>query len=381
MITVSLSTLAVGVVTAAVVYLKRRRPIDNYDIETFLKSYGSPGPKRYSYAELKKITNSFSNKLGEGSYGTVYRGKLHDGNLVAVKLLKNSKGNVEEFINEVATIGRTNHINIITLLGCCFEAQKRALVYDYMPNGSLEKLIYKRSSHQSLGWETVFQIAVGIARGLEYLHQGCNTRILHFDIKPHNILLDEDFCPKISDFGLAKSCQHKDSIIPMSIARGTVGYIAPEVFLRSFGGVSYKSDVYSYGMLVLEIVGCRRNADIKDEHSDEECFPNWIYKQLEKGKEIGPQLILNDIEREIQRKMIMVSLWCIQTNPFNRPNISRVVEMLEGKLESLSCPPIQLLQYPGRSQPDSSTVGTTSISQVPSCNVCTEHKVSRISSV
>ena len=137
-----------------------------------------------------------------------------------------------------------------------------------MPNGSLEKFIYKRSSHQSLGWETLFQIAVGIARGLEYLHQGCNIRILHFDIKPHNILLDEDFCPKISDFGLAKSCQHKDSIIPISVARVTASCIALEVFLRSIGGVSYKSDMYSYGMLVLEMVGCRRNVDVKDE------FPN-----------------------------------------------------------------------------------------------------------
>lgn len=363
-----LSALGTGMLILAAAFCLKRRHLSNnhdtdsqtgirLDVEAFLQSYGSPGLRRYSYADLKKLTNSFKDKLGEGGNGAVYKGKLHNGHLVAVKILKKLKADAEEFINEVASIGRTNHINVVTLLGFCYDGQKQALLYDFMPNGSLEKFVYGRVNHQSLAWEKLFEIAVGIARGLEYLHRGCNTRILHFDIKPHNILLDENFCPKISDFGLAKLCPQKDSIVSMSEARGTVGYIAPEVFLRSFGGVSYKSDVYSYGMLVLEMVGCRRNAEVDQaEHSGEQYFPDWIYRQLEREEYEGNyKEMLNDKERELQRKMIMVSLWCVQTNPSSRPAMSKVVEMLEGNLESLQIPPTPFSSSCSRSQSHSST--------------------------
>lgn len=145
-------------------------------------------------------------------HGTVYKGKLPDGPLVAVKILNESTGDGEEFINEVASIGRTSHVNVVTLVGFCYQKNKRALIYEYMPNGSLDKFIHNQGSSKGnchLEWKTLPEIAVGVARGLEYLHRGCNTRILHFDIKPQNILLDKDFCPKISDFGLAKLCKTK----------------------------------------------------------------------------------------------------------------------------------------------------------------------------
>lgn len=290
---------------------------------------------------------------------------LHNGHQVAVKILKKSKGDPVDFINEVASIGKTNHKNIVTLLGFCYEGNKQALVYNFMPNGSLDKFIIDGgNNHQLLAWEKLFQIAVGIARGLEYLHQGCNTRILHFDIKPHNILLDENFCPKISDFGLAKPCPQKKSIISMSGARGTPGYIAPEVFFRSFGGVSQKSDVYSYGMLVLEMAGCRKNSDATVECSSEQYFPHWIYKQLEQEKDPDHQDISTDEERELWRKMVLVSLWCIQTSPQSRPTMTRVVEMLEGTSQSLQVPPIPSLTSPPRScsEQNSSTCHTISIS-------------------
>ncbi|KAL4652082.1 hypothetical protein ACB092_01G207400 [Castanea dentata] len=267
------------------IFRKTTRKNDE-NIKEFISNYGSLAPKQYSYSEIKKMTNSFIDKLGQGGYGGVYKGKLPDGKLVAVKVLSESKGNGEDFINEVASISRTSHVNIVTLLGFCYEKNKQALIYEFMPNGSLDKFIYHRESSATncrLEWKTLYQIAVDIARGLEYLHRGCSTRILHFDIKPQNILLDKDFVPKISDFGLAKLCQRKDSIVSMLGMRGTVGYIAPEVFSRNFGGVSHKSDVYSYGMLVLEMVGGRKNFDVGMSNSSETYFPDWIYKDLEQG--------------------------------------------------------------------------------------------------
>ncbi|XP_050277088.1 LEAF RUST 10 DISEASE-RESISTANCE LOCUS RECEPTOR-LIKE PROTEIN KINASE-like 2.1 isoform X4 [Quercus robur] len=296
--------------------------------------------------------------LGQGGYGGVYKGKLQDGCFVAVKVLKESKGNGEEFLNEVASISRTSHVNIVTLMGFCYEESKRALIYEFMPNGSLEKFIYKENpsnADRQLGWETLYKITVGIARGLEYLHRGCNTRILHFDIKPHNILLDENFCPKISDFGLAKICPREESVISMLGARGTAGYIAPEVICRNFGGVSHKSDVYSYGMMVLEMVGGRKNIDVSVDRVSEIYFPHWIYKRIELDEELGLQGLISKEDEEIAKKMIIVSLWCIQTDPSSRPSISKVVDMLEGSLDSLQISPKPFLSSPPRTTVDSST--------------------------
>ncbi|XP_062029835.1 PR5-like receptor kinase [Rosa rugosa] len=308
------------------------------------------------------MTNAFRDEIGKGGYGTVYKGVLPDGLVVAVKMLSESKGNGEEFINEVASIGRTSHVNIVTLLGFCYERDKRALIYEYMPNGSLDNFIHKQGSVNAncrLEWKTLSEIAVGIARGLEYLHRGCNTRILHFDIKPQNILLDKDFCPKVSDFGLAKLCKTKDSIVSMMGMRGTAGYIAPEVFSRNFGAVSHKSDVYSYGMLVLEMVGARKNLNSGVSHTSE-MFPHYIYKDLELEKD---DIILGDIseeENKIARKLILISLGCIQTSPSDRPSMSKVVEMLEGPLHSLPIPPKPYLFSPARFAEESVTTSQPS---------------------
>jgi serine/threonine protein kinase len=148
------------------------------------------------------MTKSFAEKLGQGGFGTVYKENLSSGRLIAVKLLNSSKDDGQELMNEVASIMRTSHVNVVTLLGYCLEGSKRALIYEYMPNGSLERFASGQNCEGKnlISWETLFDITVGIARGLEYLHRGCNTRIVHFDIKPHNILLDQDFCPKISDW-------------------------------------------------------------------------------------------------------------------------------------------------------------------------------------
>ena len=327
-------------------------------LEGFIRSYGHLAVKRYRFYDIKKMTLSFQEKLGQGGYGDVYKGKLSDGRLVAVKVLKTTKGNGEEFINEVASISRTSHVNIVTLLGFCLEGSKRALIYEFMPNGSLEKFIYNDNplkTTPNLGWEKLLQIATGIARGLVYLHRGCSTRILHFDIKPHNILLDEDFCPKISDFGLSKLCMKKESIISTMDARGTIGYTAPEMFSRNFGGVSHKSDVYSYRMMILEMVGGRKNIKAGVSKTSEIYFPHWIYKQMELGRNLGLHGLVTTEEDEIARKMVLVGLWCIQTNPSDRPSMNKVIEMLQGSIEVLQMPPKPFLSPPSSPEVSSRT--------------------------
>jgi len=313
-----------------------------------LKKHGSLKTKRYCYSEIKKVTDSFKHKLGQGGFGSVYKGQLHDGRYIAVKILTELKDSGEEFMNEVASIWGTSHVNIVTLLGFCLEGSKRALVYEFMQNGSLEKFIFDENDH-ILDCQTLYHIAIGVARGLEYLHKGCNTRILHFDIKPHNILLDGNFNPKISDFGLAKICTRKESMVSIFGARGTAGYIAPEVFSRNFGAVSHKSDVYSYGMMVMEMVGRRKNINTEVDRSSEIYFPHWIYNRLDSNQDLGLRNVRNEIDDEQVRKMTIVALWCIQTNPSTRPDISKVVEMLESRAELLQMPPKPFLSSPANS--------------------------------
>ncbi|KAJ1282711.1 hypothetical protein BS78_03G072000 [Paspalum vaginatum] len=313
------------------------------NIEEMLKGYDSLVPKRYKYTELKKITGSFKEKLGEGGYGLVFKGNLEDGRQVAVKILKGSKGNGVEFVNEVVSISQTSHVNIVNLLGFCLHGSKRALIYEYMAKGSLEKYIYSEDTKRAIGWEKLREIAIGIARGLECLHRGCNTCIIHFDIKPNNILLDEEFCPKIADFGLARLCHLKDSALSMAEARGTIGFIAPEVFSRGFGVVSTKSDVYSYGMMLLDMVGGRKNLIQNTENSSHAYFPNCVYDRL--VKDLQSHEVICETE-DIGRHMTLVGLWCIQTAPGNRPSMSRVIEMLEKTVKGLEIPPKPLLSCP-----------------------------------
>ncbi|MBA0638529.1 hypothetical protein Godav_000174, partial [Gossypium davidsonii] len=268
-------------------YLRQGKMNDDAKIEEFITKFGPFAPKRYSYKEIKKMTNKFNDKLGQGGFGSVYKGKLSNGHLVAVKFLREMKGNGEDFMNE------------------------RALIYEFMTKGSLDKFIYGQGLDNQ-------------SRQLEW---------------PHNILLDENFCPKISDFGLSKLCERKKSNVSMTGARGTAVYIAPEVFFRNLGGVSHKSDVYSYGMMVLEMVGGRENVNVEASRTSEMYFPSWIYEHLDQSTNLNINEDIIEEEAEITRKLIAVSLWCIQTNPLDRPSMTRVLEMLQGSLQSLELPP------------------------------------------
>uniref|UniRef100_A0A0D9X6S7 Protein kinase domain-containing protein n=1 Tax=Leersia perrieri TaxID=77586 RepID=A0A0D9X6S7_9ORYZ len=299
--------------------------------------------KSYSYSQVRKITNSFAHTLGKGGYGTVYKGSLSDGSPIAVKMLDDSKDDGDDFINEVASIGRTSHINVVTLLGFCLHGSKRALIYEYMPNGSLDKYDVHWSDTMNgdkyLNWEKLYDILVGIAQGLDYLHRWCNHHLVHLDIKPQNILLDQDFRPKISDFGLAKLCKPKESKISIGCARGTVGYMAPEVFWGHHGGVTTKSDVYSYGMLILQMVGARENINARTE-SVSNYFPEWLYDNLNQFCGVAREGISESTSAsEIARKLVIIGFWCIQSTPTDRPSMCEVIDMFDKSLTELQLPP------------------------------------------
>ncbi|KAF8657027.1 hypothetical protein HU200_060361 [Digitaria exilis] len=318
-------------------YWKTRIAIDA--VEKFLRMQQMlGGPLRFAYSDITAITSHFREKLGQGGYGSVYKGVLLPRNAyVAVKMLGNSNCNGEEFISEVATIGRIHHVNVVRLMGFCSEEMRRALVYEYMPNGSLDKYIFSPEKRFSL--VKLNEIALGIARGINYLHKGCDMQILHFDIKPHNILLDNNFVPKVADFGLAKLFPKDNSFVPLSAMRGTIGYIAPEMVSRSFGVISSKSDVYSFGMLLLEMTGGRRNASTHATNSSQAqaYYPSLVYSQLSR-EEAGK--ISEDVDMHaLEKKLCVVGLWCIQMKPCDRPTMIEVIEMLEGGVDALEMPP------------------------------------------
>ncbi|XP_035543558.1 rust resistance kinase Lr10-like, partial [Juglans regia] len=307
-------------------------------IEMFLEDYRNLKPSRYTYSDIRRNTNEFADKLGQGAYGTVFKGKLSNEIYVAVKILNTSKGKGEEFLNQVGTMGTIHHVNVVRLVGFCADGFRRALVYEFLSNNSLDKFISSVDvKNQFLGWDKLQDIAIGIAKGIEYLHQGCDQRILHFDIKPHNILLDQNFNPKISDFGLAKLCSKDQSAVSMTTARGTMGYIAPEVFSRDFGNVTYKVDVYSFGMLLPEMVGGRKNTEVTKENISQVYFPEWIYNCLEQ-KEDFRVFVEDDGDAQIAKKLAIVGLWCIQWHPMKRPSMKVAVQMLEGG-DNLIMPP------------------------------------------
>ncbi|XP_021800895.1 rust resistance kinase Lr10-like [Prunus avium] len=276
--------------TVYYVYNSNKKEKENQlRIERFLDEYRARKPSRYSYADIKRITSQFKEKLGQGAYGTVFKGTLSSELLVAVKMLNNSNENGEDFINEVGTMCQVHHVNVVRLVGICADGFIRALVYEYLPNGSL--------------------------------------------------LLDQDFTPKVSDFGLAKFCAKDQSAISMTTARGTMGYIAPEIFSRNFGNVSYKSDVYSFGILLLEMVGGRKNFKVMEDSTSQVYFPEWIYNLLEQGNDLRIHIGDDEGDVTIARKLAIVGLWCIQWHPIDRPSMKVVVQMLEREGENLAMPP------------------------------------------
>ncbi|XP_028805833.1 G-type lectin S-receptor-like serine/threonine-protein kinase At1g34300 [Neltuma alba] len=300
-----------------------------------LLEYASGAPVQFSYKDLQRATKGFKEKLGAGGFGAVYRGVLANKSVVAVKQLEGIEQGEKQFRMEVATISSTHHLNLVRLIGFCSEGRHRLLVYEFMKNGSLDNLLFltEEQSGKLLNWEYRFNIALGTARGITYLHEECRDCIVHCDIKPENILLNENYIAKVSDFGLAKLVNPKDHRHrTLTSVRGTRGYLAPE-WLANLP-ITSKSDVYSYGMVLLEIVSGRRNFEMLDDRNRKK-FSNWAYEEFEKGNIMGiVDRRLNDqVDMEQVQRAIQVSFWCIQEHPSQRPTMGRVVQMLEGITE------------------------------------------------
>ncbi|XP_054800774.1 putative serine/threonine-protein kinase [Prosopis cineraria] len=293
----------------------------------------------FTYSELKSATQRFdsSNKIGEGGFGTVYKGRLLDGTFVAVKVLSielDSLQGEKEFVAELGTLGDIKHENLVTLRGCCVEGAHRYLVYEYMENNSLHHyFLGSQEGRMRFNWESRRDICIGVARGLAYLHEEIRPYIVHRDIKARNILLDRRLRPKLSDFGLAKLLRDDKSYVSTQVA-GTLGYLAPEY--ASSGKVTRKSDVYSYGVLVLEIVS---GLPVVDPYQDTERFlveKAWsAYEGGDVAKMVDAELKERWPEEEGAR-FLKVGLLCVQETAKLRPRMTQVVEMLSNKIDMAS---------------------------------------------
>ncbi|KAK4594663.1 hypothetical protein RGQ29_018381 [Quercus rubra] len=286
----------------------------------------------FSYAELKTATEDFipDNKLGEGGFGPVYKGTLNDWRVIAVKQLSvTSHQGKNQFLTEIATISAVQHRNLVKLYGCCIEGDKRLLVYEYLENKSLDQALFGKRI-LNLDWSTRFDICLGVARGLAYLHEESRLRIVHRDVKASNILLDSDLIPKISDFGLAKLYDDKKTHISTRVA-GTIGYLAPEYAMR--GHLTEKADVFAFGVVALDLVSGRPNSDSSLEE-EKIYLLEWAWQLHEINCEVDlADSKLSEFNEEEVKRLIGVSLLCTQASPTLRPSMSRVVAMLSGDIE------------------------------------------------
>ncbi|XWS72673.1 hypothetical protein CRYUN_Cryun02cG0060700 [Craigia yunnanensis] len=341
-IAVSTVLVVFGLLFVSFRYYKKRKKMpesldETSEEDNFLESLTGM-PTRFTYNDLRTATNNFSVKLGHGGFGSVYGGTLRDGTQVAVKKLEGIGQGKKEFRAEVGIIGSIHHFHLVRLKGFCAEGSYRLLAYEYMANGSLDKWIFKRNREEPLlDWGTRFNIAVGTAKGLAYLHEDCDVKIVHCDIKPENVLLDDNFLAKVSDFGLAKLITREQSHV-FTTLRGTRGYLAPEWITNH--AISEKSDVYSYGMLLLEIIGGRKNFD-PQESSEKSYLPSYAFKMLDEGtlRDILDSRLTLEGEDERVYTAIKVALWCIREDMHLRPSMTKVVQMLEG-LSPVSKPPM-----------------------------------------
>nr|GMN29860.1 hypothetical protein TIFTF001_046384 [Ficus carica] len=292
-----------------------------------------PTLRSFTFTELELATNGFTEQLGRGAFGTVFKGTLPNGQrAIAVKRLEKiaTEGEVE-FRNEMRSIGKTHHRNLLRLVGYCHEGSNRLLVYDYMSNGSLADFLF--ISQVKPNWDQRVGIARGIARGIMYLHEECEHQILHCDINPNNILIDENQSPRIADFGLAKILM-PDQTKTITGVKGTRGFVAPEWYKNL--PISAKADVYSFGIVLLVIICCRRSVDVNIPER-EAILVDWVYECF-KRNEVRNLVHDEEVDEQELERMIKIGLWCIQEEPTVRPAMKKVVAMFEGTV-NIPVPP------------------------------------------
>nr|KYP55186.1 putative LRR receptor-like serine/threonine-protein kinase At1g53430 family [Cajanus cajan] len=340
-----------------------------------LDAFYIPGlPARFDYEELEEATDNFKTLIGSGGFGAVYKGVLPDKSVVAVKKIVNiGIQGKKDFCTEIGVIGNIHHVNLVKLKGFCAQGRHRLLVYEYMNRGSLDRTLF--GGGPVLEWQERFDVALGTARGLAYLHSGCEQKVIHCDIKPENILLQDQFQAKISDFGLSKLLSSEQSGL-FTTMRGTRGYLAPEWLTNS--AITEKTDVYSFGMVLLELVSGRKNCYFRSRsHSIDDSnsgggnsstsstpglvyFPLFALEMHEQGSylELADPRLEGRVTCEDVEKLVRIALCCVHEEPALRPNMVTVVGMLEGstplphpRIESLN-----FLRFYGRRFTEASTI-------------------------
>ncbi|XP_071927186.1 cysteine-rich receptor-like protein kinase 43 isoform X2 [Coffea arabica] len=336
--------------------------------EEDLEKIAAQEQKQFQFQVLVAATKNFhrSNKLGEGGFGPVYKGKLDDGREIAVKKLsQSSRQGKKEFMNEAKLLARVQHRNVVNLLGYCAHGPEKLLVYEFVANESLDKLLFKSSGRDALDWNRRHDIIVGVAKGLLYLHEDAHSCIIHLDIKASNILLDDKYLPKIADFGLARLF-NEDGTHVNTRAAGTNGYMAPEYVMH--GNLSIKADVYSFGVVVLELISGQKNSTFNRD-TESTSLLEWAYKLYKKGKhlEIVDPSLVTSVNPDQISVCIQIGLLCVQSDPRLRPKMRRVVVMLSrkpGTLEEPTRPGYPGSRYRKSHKPlaVSSTTGTSGAS-------------------
>ncbi|KAK7392790.1 hypothetical protein VNO78_21238 [Psophocarpus tetragonolobus] len=332
---------------------KRKRyaesPEDAYPRIEDQIQHSSMAPKKFKLREITKATGGFilQNKLGQGGFGTVYKGILDNKEVAVKRVSKNSRQGKQEFVAEVTTIGSLHHRNLVKLTGWCYENRELLLVYEFMPKGSLDKYLFGDKNYGfgnddndleegyslTLNWETRHSVIHGVAQALDYLHNGCEKRVLHRDIKASNIMLDSDYNAKLGDFGLARTIQQRNEThhSTKEIA-GTPGYMAPETFLT--GRATVETDVYAFGVLVLEVVCGKRPGKVHAQDDYKNSIVYWVWDLYGKGNVVGAvdeRLKKEEIKEEEVECVLVLGLACCHPNPHQRPSMRTVLQVLNGE--------------------------------------------------
>ncbi|EFH65051.1 kinase family protein [Arabidopsis lyrata subsp. lyrata] len=300
--------------------------------QNIIKPFKRSSNRVFPFQVLVSATKDFhpTHKLGEGGFGPVFKGRLPDGRDIAVKKLSQvSRQGKNEFVNEAKLLAKVQHRNVVNLWGYCTHGDDKLLVYEYVVNESLDKVLFKSNRKSEIDWKQRFEIITGIARGLLYLHEDAPNCIIHRDIKAGNILLDEKWVPKIADFGMARLYQEDVTHVNTRVA-GTNGYMAPEYVMH--GVLSVKADVFSFGVLVLELVSGQKNSSYSMRHPDQTLL-EWAYKLYKKGRtmEILDPDIASSADPDQVKLCVQIGLLCVQGDPHQRPSMRRVSLLLSRK--------------------------------------------------